>query len=208
MGLAFDLHVHTRRYSPCSSIDPERLVARAARMGLDGLVITEHHRQWTPAELACLTEKARVPGFVLLAGFEYTSAQGDVLIYGLEAAAADEFRPGWPPERAIELAARLGGVCVAAHPTRAGLGFDERILTLDLAAIEVQSVNMRPHEQRLAMKLAHAAGTPALAASDAHRAAEIGRHKTEFTQVVQSMPELQDALKHGRFRMLEVEDQN
>jgi len=201
MGLLFDLHVHTRRYSACSAIDPVKLVARAAKMGLDGVVITEHNRQWTPGEVASLTEQAGEPGLVVLAGFEYTSAQGDLLVYGLEAGAAAEFSPGWEPERAIERVTGLGGVCVAAHPTRACLGFDERILTLDLVAIEVQSVNLKPHEQRLAMKLAEAAGIPAVAASDAHRVAEIGRYRTEFTQVVQSAEELQDALKHGRFRI-------
>ena len=59
MGLIIDLHLHTRRHSACSIIDESRLIDRAVKAGLDGLVITEHHYQWTPEELAALRQ---VPG--------------------------------------------------------------------------------------------------------------------------------------------------
>ncbi len=32
MGLRIDLHVHTRHHSPCSTIDPEKLVHQAVRV--------------------------------------------------------------------------------------------------------------------------------------------------------------------------------
>jgi histidinol phosphatase-like PHP family hydrolase len=38
----FDHHLHTNRHSPDSIIDPEKLVEHARRIGLDGVVITEH----------------------------------------------------------------------------------------------------------------------------------------------------------------------
>ena len=83
MSLRFDFHLHTSRYSGDSKIDPFKLIPKAVERGLHGVVITEHHHAWPQEELDELLEAANVPGFVLLAGFEYTSSHGDVLIYGL-----------------------------------------------------------------------------------------------------------------------------
>lgn len=199
MPLSLDLHVHTSRYSACSRIDPERLIEQAIKAGLDGLVITEHHRQWNQEELDDLLSRADAPGFLLLAGFEYGSTQGDILVYGLASGDVEQFQPGWTPEATVEFAHGLGGVCIAAHPTRYGMGFDERILTIPFDAIEVSSVNLRDHEQRLAMQLAKNLGVSPMAASDAHLLPDVGRYATEFSDPIRSMPELQEALRHGRF---------
>lgn len=201
MGLVINLHLHSRRYSQCSRIDPAGLIDRAVHAGLDGLVITEHHHQWDPEELLDLVAASGHPGFLLFAGFEYTSAQGDLLVYGLTPAQATQFRPGWPPERAAGMIRDLGGVCIAAHPTRAGLGFDERLQTLPLAAMEVASVNLQEHEQRLARNLSKTLNIPATAGSDAHDLHDIGRYATEFEDLLLNMTDLQDALVHGKFQV-------
>jgi len=200
LGIRIDLHVHTSRYSPCSRIDPARLVNQAQRAGLDGLVITEHNRQWPQEELDELVTRSQAPGFILFSGLEYTSTQGDVLIYGLTPEQADVFQPGLEPEEVVHRVADLGGLCVAAHPTRAGAGFDERILNIPFAALEVASATMKEHEQRLAARLAAGMGIPGVAASDAHLAKEIGACCTEFDAAVRSAKDLHDALRSGRFR--------
>jgi hypothetical protein len=198
MGLRFDLHVHTQRYSQCSRIDEDLLIPRAIEAGLDGLVITEHHCQWTDEELQELRNAANAPSFQLYGGFEYTSNGGDMLVYGLPADAAARFEPGRDPDWALGLVHELGGVCVAAHPTRAGVSFDERILQLRFDAIEVQSVNLQPHEQRLAKRLAQSLDTPLFAASDAHRLEALGAYALEFEVPIASMADLCRALRQGR----------
>ncbi|MBI5093003.1 MAG: PHP domain-containing protein [Candidatus Hydrogenedentes bacterium] len=200
MGFCIDMHMHTRRYSKCSVIDPDGLIRQAVRAGLDGIVITEHHHQWTSAELAELVEKSGEFGFLALAAFEYTSSQGDILIYGLDPSQVDAFHPGGPPEEAVAMAIGLGAVCIAAHPTRAGVSFDERIATLPLHGLEVCSVNLKEHEQRLAAGLAKSLKKPMMASSDAHQIQEVGRYATEFDEPIQSMADLQRAVLHGRFR--------
>lgn len=201
MSLRIDLHLHTRRYSNCSRIDPDDLIDQGVRAGLDGLVITEHHRQWSQDELDELVSVSRHPGFLVLSGFEYTSARGDLLVYGLTPELAGQFRPGLQPDRVAEEIHKLGGVCVAAHPTRAGLGFDERLGSLPVAAMEVASVNLKEHEQRLARNIAQTLKIPAMASSDAHDLVNVGRYATEFEDLVLNMPDLQEALRHGRFQM-------
>lgn len=200
MGLRFDLHLHTARYSRDSAIDPEQLIAQAVKAGLHGLVITEHHHQWRDEELAELSAQADAPGFVCLAGFEYTSARGDLLVYGLAPAQAGELKPGAEPEEAARRFTEWGGVCIAAHPTRERLSFDERLLALPVAAMEVRSVNLKDHEQRLAERLSATSGIRAVACSDAHRLRDVGRHHTVFEGIVRTMDDLRDALRNGTFR--------
>ena len=199
MGLRFYIHLHTSRYSRCSRMEATRLVKRAVRAGLHGVVITEHHKIWPQHELDQLLAEAEEPGFVLLAGFEYTSSQGDILIYGLEPGQEAEFIPGQPPEDAMERVERLGAAAIAAHPTRAGMGFDERIATLPLQAMEVRSVNLKDHEQRLAIKLAKNVELPPVTCSDAHRIEDVGAYATAFLDPIQSVADLCAALKAGRF---------
>src|SRR2546421_8454770 len=79
--MKFDLHMHTRRYSPDSEIEPFDLVRRAREIGLDGIVITEHDRLWPEAELDEL--RAAAPGLVVLGGVEVTGRGGDLLCYGV-----------------------------------------------------------------------------------------------------------------------------
>ncbi|HIJ64781.1 MAG TPA: PHP domain-containing protein [Candidatus Hydrogenedentes bacterium] len=200
MSICIDLHLHTNRYSPCSSIEPEQMVRQAANIGLDAAVITEHHHQWSEEELAALVEEAGEPNFLLMTGFEYCSAQGDFLIYGLTEGAAFGFEPGLAPESVVEQVHWLGGACIAAHPTRAGMSFDERIASMRLDGIEVQSINLKEHEQRLAMGLASNLNIPASAGSDAHQLQHVGAYATVFEEPIQSMADFVAALRGGRFR--------
>jgi len=123
----------------------------------------------------------------------------------LDPVETEAFVPELPPAEAIAMAQARGAVCVAAHPTRAAMGFDEEILTLPLDAIEVRSVNLQPHEQRLAEMLAVQSGRAVIAASDAHRLADVGRYVTEFDDPIQSMSDLQKAFRRGRFRPASME---
>ena len=204
MSLRIDLHVHTQRHSPCSRIDPEQLIHRAVRAGLYGLAVTEHQYQWSEEDLAALADRAGEAGFALLTGIEYWSSQGDLLFYGLSQGQAMGLQKGLPPEEAVRVVHEMGGVCIAAHPTRAGMGFDERIATLPLDAIEVRSVNLLEHEQRLALHLAGNLGLRCVAGSDAHQLQDVGIYATEFQDPIQSMADLQDALRRGRFRVDDV----
>ncbi|HOZ48315.1 MAG TPA: PHP domain-containing protein [Candidatus Hydrogenedentes bacterium] len=199
MGFRLDLHVHTRAHSPCSRIDPEKLIDTALDRNLDGLVITEHAVQWAESDLAALAARAGAPSFVLLAGFEYASRRGDLLVYGLSDARVRDFPPNLSPADAVRRIGDLGGVCIAAHPTRCGLGFDEELLGLPVDAIEVASSNLQPHEQRLALRLAELVGKPGIAASDAHALNDVGRYATVFDDPVRSVADLQAALRNGRF---------
>src|SRR5438270_12115887 len=78
----FDLHMHTSRHSLDSQMDPFALVRQAQKIGLDGVVITEHDWLWTEPGLEEL--RAAAPGLVVLAGVEVTAAEGHFLAYGVK----------------------------------------------------------------------------------------------------------------------------
>lgn len=203
MGFRVDAHLHTRRHSGCSRMDESRLIAQAIRRGLHAVVITEHHYQWPEDELAALRDAAGEPAFTLLAGFEYTSEKGDILVFGLEAREAADFKPGGDPAAVLREAQARGAVCFAAHPTRERLGFDERIAGMPFDGLEVRSVNLQPHERRMALRLAAQLGIPPTASSDAHRIEDVGAHALSFDRPILSMADFVAAVREAKFRPAE-----
>ena len=200
MPVRLDIHLHTQRHSGDAVLDEFQLVTEGIRAGLDGVVITEHHYQWPEAELADLREKTVAPpGFLILSGFEYSSRAGDILVYGLDADWARKHRPGREPEEMLDIFHEAGAVCIAAHPTRARIPFDDRILDMRFEGIEVESCNMDAHEQRLARKLAAGLRRPMTGSSDAHRIENLGAYATSFDGSIGCMADFVDCVRSGVF---------
>ena len=47
-----DIHIHTSRYSECSSLHPIDMAVAAKEAGLDGICLTEHQTVWSPGRSA------------------------------------------------------------------------------------------------------------------------------------------------------------
>jgi predicted metal-dependent phosphoesterase TrpH len=197
--MKFDLHMHTRRYSPDSEIDPFDLVRRAQEVGLDGIVITEHDRLWPEDELEELRQAA--PGLVVLGGVEVSGRNGDLLCYGVTDLA--NLRPGmrWG-ELCIEVA-RQGGVSVAAHPYRWAQDFDGLLADErpDLTGLEMMSNNMDPEVRRRAAEFfARNPRYSTLGNSDAHELDVVGVCSTEFDAAIRTAADLVGAIRGRKGR--------
>ena len=204
-GFVIDLHVHTAEASSCSSAPVEELIQEAVRIGLDGLCLTDHNHLWEPQEAA---ELSRRHGLVVLRGNEITTDQGDMLVFGL-----DKDIKGITPlaELRREVLA-ADGFMIAAHPFRGFLtfGVDRLGLTVDKAGerelftlvdgIEIRNGRVTAEENRFAEEVAEALGLPAVAGSDAHQVAEVGRFATRFEESVRDEQGLIEALRRGRFQ--------
>ena len=192
--MKFDLHMHTRRYSPDSITDPFELVESALAAGLDGVVITEHDTLWPENELDEL--RAAAPGLVILGGVEITGMGGDVLCYGLTDLRALPRGVPWP-ELCREVR-RQGGACVAAHPNRWGQPFEKLVREQkpELDGIEVMSNNMEPElrqrAQELLRKYPHFAQ---LGNSDSHAPETVGCCYTDFDAVIHTSADLVAAIR-------------
>jgi predicted metal-dependent phosphoesterase TrpH len=197
--MKFDLHMHTRRYSPDSEIDPFDLVRRAVEVGLDGIVITEHDRLWPEDELEELRRAA--PGLVVLGGVEVSGRNGDLLCYGVTDLAG--LRRGMPWGELCREVARQGGAAVAAHPYRWGQDFDALLADQrpDLAGLEMMSNNMDPDVRRRAAAFhARAPRYATLGNSDAHDLDVVGVCYTEFDAEVRTGTDLVRAIRERKAR--------
>lgn len=202
--MIFDLHVHTRRFSPCASQEPDEMIAAALAAGLDGVVITEHERLW-PAE--DIQRKSVESGLLVIGGIEIYTTDGDLLVIGL-----DREITGLPhPELVRRAADQAGAVVIAAHPWRGFSSFGPEELEDSIAgsaarpllrqahAIEVCNGRSLDEENEIARQLAAVLGKPAVGGSDAHTPAEVGRCATRFEDQIEDHAGLIQALKKGRY---------
>jgi predicted metal-dependent phosphoesterase TrpH len=113
MGLA-DLHIHTR-YSHDGLNTVPAVLARAKRIGLDVIAITDHDEM--RGSLYALT-LASGYGVEVIPGIEISTAEGDLLALDVLRKVA----PGLTLIDTVLQVQELGGFCVAPHPMSVGLG--------------------------------------------------------------------------------------
>jgi len=191
--MKLDLHLHTTRHSPDSSMTPLGLVDRARRVGLDGVVITEHDWLWTEPELDELREEA--PDLLIMGGIEVSSFEGHVLVYGVT-------NPFAVPH-GIHMAAlcrevhRQGGAAVAAHPFRWGQPFDEILQreNPELDGLELMTNNMDDDCRRRAAQVRERYGFAGLGSSDAHHENVLGCCFTELPDTVKNIRDVAAAIR-------------
>ena len=83
--MIIDMHMHEMRYSGDSFLRLENMVEIAKRRGLDGICITDHDSMGLKEFAAEYSEKT---GFPIFVGIEFYSLQGDIVAFGIAAAAA------------------------------------------------------------------------------------------------------------------------
>ncbi len=95
----YDLHVHTSPASPCGQVDPETTVKHYAELGFNGIVVTNHFRDYVfghmPKEEALAfylndyrkaKEAGKKYGLDVILGLEtrYPEYANDYLVYGVD----------------------------------------------------------------------------------------------------------------------------
>jgi predicted metal-dependent phosphoesterase TrpH len=195
-SMLVEMHCHTCEHSPCSEIAAVDLIKRAVTRGLDGVVLTDHHYQWTTAELQTVRQAANCGSdFLLLSGQEVTTRDfDDVLVFG----AAESFPFGVPLAHIREQAP--AAAIVWAHPwrgiNRPGL---DRLFSPELDAIEIFNRNHRLVQNRHAYRQWHAWGFTATSGTDVHDEL-IGVFPTVFLTPVRCIDDLVRAIKENRCR--------
>src|ERR1700691_4020307 len=178
-----DLHLHTSRGSADSNLSLKDLVARAAKIGIGAVCITEHDNAWDLCELAALAADS---GVIYLRGMEVTTELGHIGVFGLT-----EYVGGIYKLRELrKVVDKLGGIMVANHPFRYKLDprfsfmnadaeaidmeHPERSAQLEIMqlcdAVEVLNGACSEEENRFALKVARCLGLAEVAGSDSHSA--------------------------------------
>lgn len=197
-----DLHVHTNRYSPCAEgLDPAQLVGCLAPSRLQGLVITEHDRLWTSAEIADLNR--RLTYGRIYRGVEVSSCNGHFLIIGLEGMPPPA--PGISVDGLIAYLRSSDAVLIWAHPflhygyTSAAFSADR--MPQGLNAVEVASSVTLGEQRHQAQALAIRRGWAAVGGSDAHTIGQVGSACTLFNELPSDEKALALAIRQGRCRV-------
>ena len=202
-GLA-DLHVHTSYSdgwpSPMEVVDHVTL-----HSDLDVVAITDHDTIEGALRADDYARRTRSPVTVIV-GEEVSSRQGHILGLFLER----KIRPGLSAAATIDEIHCQGGLAIAAHPFWRTERMAERFrgpvhgtgwlaAELDFDAVEVE--NSTPGlglANRLARRLAEAAGLAAVGGSDAHILEAVGKSATSFRG--HSARALRSAIEKGTTR--------
>ncbi|HQR09405.1 MAG TPA: PHP-associated domain-containing protein [Gemmatales bacterium] len=194
--IAFDMHLHTKRHSPDSAINPYSLVRRAQQLGLTGVVITEHDWLWSEDELDEL--RAATPKMQVYAGVEVSACEGHFLCYGVND--TSKFPKGIEVLELCREVHAQGGAIVAAHPYRWGQDFDELLNHQPLLdGLEVMSSNMDAECRKKARTCKQERDTAwaALGNSDAHQLEVVAYCYSVFPQNIRDQADLLEAIRSG-----------
>ena len=203
--MRIDLHIHTAPLSACSYIAPHELVQEARRLRLDGICLTEHQVLWDPADVDKL---AREAGIKIFRGNEFTTNQGDVLVFGFY----EDIKELMMIQELRETVQKAGGYMIAAHPFRGFKTFGIGQLNMTVAqaskrkvfefvdAVEIGNGKLSPDENDMARKVAQKLNLPGTGGSDAHRIDELATWVTVFEENIENEQGLLQELHAGRFR--------
>lgn len=209
--MLFDLHIHTSWNSADSNLSPLELIQEAKRLGLDGVVVTEHDRGWDRFQARALAAEHE---FLFLRGMEISTDLGHILVCGL-----DEYVSGIQrAEKLRRVVDDAGGVMIAAHPFRRAFtpdfrhGKEPTPTSLEDAArrpifglidgIEVCNGGSRDRENKCAMEVCAYLGLPQTGGSDAHSELGIGCYATYFEDTIRTEADVIAALKQQRCRAM------
>jgi hypothetical protein len=210
--MLIDLHTHTRPLSWDSYLAPDELIERSKLAGLDGICLSEHDFFWKPEDILALAKRH---SFLVLPAIEINTDDGHILAYGLE-------KYVYGMHRSHELAHRVeqaGGAMVAAHPYRrqmpwrmeSQLDYDEALKRASRNpayryCLALEAINGRgtQRENEFSKRLCELMTMPGTAGSDAHARIDIGRCATEFECRIETIAQLIEELKAGRFRPVDL----
>jgi len=199
-----DLHVHTRRFSPCSEMDPEEAALEAKKIGVDGICFTEHNKAWPPHDISKLMEKT---GVFIFHGIEVDTTEGHVLVFGLNR----DFKGITRLEDLRQIVDEANGFMIAAHPFRGFLLFGFSKLQMDMNdacqnplfkvvdGMEILSGRQTPKENDFSSQVCERLNLKGVGGSDAHSIKDIGTCVTIFENKIEGQEDLLKELKTGSF---------
>ena len=190
--MRIDMHVHTR-FSPCSIIRVRQLLKKIQEARIDGVCITDHD---TTASHSLLQGISHTSGLSIIVGLEYTTIQGDFLIFG----PVEHIPHGMDAKTLLTWVKEEHGVAISAHPFRSSRPADPRILHF-CDVIEVLNGRNQTHENELCMNwiISNGNSKKCIGGSDAHTLDEIGRIVTVFDKDIYSSDDLIRELRDGNY---------
>ena len=216
------MHVHTNQGSPDSGLTPQEMVADARRLGLTGIMVTEHDG-WPRHDFEAFA--GTVDDVVLVRALEVYTPLGHVITMGLDGHVAgygDSIEVIRTLRREVD---NVGGFMVLAHPFRFLFdlpNYTQNMLFQDADRIPKTAVEAAKHpvfelmdevevvnggnveeENRFAQEVAAVRGFWGTGGSDAHSLDGLGRGVTVFKGDIRNEADMLEALRAGDFAPVE-----
>ena len=134
---AIDPHIHTL-FSHCSISQPERILINAARLGLGGVAIMDHHDVKGALDTMRCADYLKIRGlipehFLVIPGVELNSTCGHIGALFVKENLPEQLTP----EETVRVIHEAGGIAVAPHPYHS-TGIGEAIFDAEFDAVEVE----------------------------------------------------------------------
>lgn len=213
-----DMHVHTEFSKDCG-LEAGFIAERLKRLGFDGMCVMDHDI----FKEGCPVDRHASDDFLVLKGAEYSSADGHILLYGIQDDSFMRYGKFQPAQKIIDHVAKAGGIAIPAHPyldwrqllnRKDGIPnppeeeydktMEDKLYGLRaLCAVESLNgalVRLQPLANKKARTAADSIGLKEIGGSDAHKEFEIGSAGTAFEDVaIRNMADLVFALRHERY---------
>lgn len=191
------------------------MAVKARDLGLDGIVLLDHHYYLEEKDLQ---EAQEVSGIKIFRGIELSVKVKENAISGTAKGANDVvlISPVTPsfdtgdyhkpiqhtvlPE-VIKFAKDNGGLTVLAHPFRRDMPV--AIDPTGLDCVEIASKSTNPNNRGRILSLAEKYDLKCVSTSDAHRTRHLGNYCIDLNYDVDNEVDLARAVKNGRFTLLE-----
>lgn len=195
--MIIDMHIHTR-FSSCSAIGVKQLIQKANNIGLDGICITDHDTVAAKHALHNISDRS---GLCVIIGMEYTTAEGDFLVFS----PCDEISGGLNARELSSYVIKQGGIAIPAHPFRKNRPASRAVLESS-HIIEAMNGRSNYDENELAKTWIRSQGngTRGIGGSDAHTIKEVGKVVTVFKNNIYSLEDLIRELHSGTYGPLQM----
>jgi len=187
----FDIHVHSN-YSVCSELSVQDILSLSRSRGLDGVCITDHHCMQAEN---IITEGIQEDGLCVIIGQEYSTPQGDFLLFG----PYENLPQGLNAVPLLRHVRSSNGCAISAHPFRCERPVEEDIIKSGLCNA-IECVNNRNSWSENYQTIGWLENYPllSLGGSDAHSLGELGKVATWFNMHITSRNDLINAINSGQ----------
>lgn len=184
--MIIDMHLHTKKYSPCSKISLDHILNNLSPK-IDGIVLTEHDVFYSRPINGFISKYEKK----IFVATEITALEGDILAYGISKIPKRKL----PAKDLINSIHNQKGIAIAAHPFRK-YGLSDSIFDLDIDGIEINGT-ANSEENELAKRAATIMGLPLIGGSDVHKITQLNTYATKFFTSINTIEDIVKQIKKG-----------
>lgn len=207
--MLLDLHTHSIKSDDGrAKVENYCQWIKARDIPIEGFVLTEHRQFDSESDYTALAAKF---GLTILKASEVETEYGHVLVFGVNEKLQQAFDFAsiqLSLAMVLEESMNHGAVAVPCHPGRPRVGMFAHTDTLGIPSgvkiVEIYNGGSRDQEDQIAISNAKKLGYSGIGGSDSHIVSHIGRCATRFSNPVENIDQLVEALRADEFEAVNL----